>query len=51
MRASGLPTTGEPGDSDEFALPEDGRHCPTCRSDISQQYPTLRQVNFGPRGR
>ncbi|MGW1505529.1 hypothetical protein ACWCQW_44885 [Streptomyces mirabilis] len=36
---------------ERFALPEDGRHCPSCRTDLRQQYPTLRQAVFGRRSR
>ncbi|KPI09991.1 hypothetical protein OK006_11236 [Actinobacteria bacterium OK006] len=47
----GLPITGEPGYDLEFAPPEDGRHCPSCRTDLRQQHPTLRQAVFGRRPR
>ncbi|QDN94768.1 hypothetical protein FNV65_54730 [Streptomyces sp. S1A1-8] len=45
------PITGPPGYDLEFAPPEDGRHCPSCRTDLHQQYPTLRQAVFGRRPR
>ncbi|MEU1448615.1 hypothetical protein [Streptomyces mirabilis] len=47
------PITGPLGYDLEFAPPEDGRHCPSCRTDLRQQYPTLRQAVFGrrPRGK
>ncbi|MCX4920297.1 replication-relaxation family protein [Streptomyces sp. NBC_00687] len=49
----GRPITGGPcrQDDAEFAPPEGGRHCPTCRSDIRSAYPTLRQALFGNRQR
>ncbi|MEU1441611.1 replication-relaxation family protein [Streptomyces mirabilis] len=47
----GLPITGPPGEDAEFAPPEDGRHCPSCRTDLHQQYPTLRETLFGRRSR
>ncbi|MEU1564071.1 replication-relaxation family protein [Streptomyces mirabilis] len=47
----GLPITGELGYDLEFVPPEDGRHCPSCRTDLRQQYPTLRQAVFGRRPR
>ncbi|MFF2520279.1 hypothetical protein [Streptomyces sp. NPDC058086] len=47
----GRPITGPFGYDLEFAPPEDGRHCPECRTDISQRYPTLRQGVFGRRRR
>ncbi|MFD9586170.1 hypothetical protein ACFWBM_15905 [Streptomyces sp. NPDC059980] len=45
----GRPITGGQyrQDNAEFTLPEDGRHCPTCRSDLRSTYPTLRQALFG----
>ncbi|MFF1519889.1 hypothetical protein [Streptomyces sp. NPDC058305] len=47
----GRPVTGPVGEDDtEFAPPEDGRHCSTCRSDM-RQYPTLRSTLFGRRPR
>ncbi|MGW6491620.1 replication-relaxation family protein [Streptomyces sp. NPDC055056] len=48
----GLPITGPAGEADPFAPPEDGRHCPTCRTDLRQTQ-TLRGALFGrrPRGR
>ncbi|MFD9659782.1 replication-relaxation family protein [Streptomyces mirabilis] len=45
------PITGPLGYGPEFAPPEDGRHCPSCRTDLHQQYPTLRQAVFGRRSR
>ncbi|QDO45777.1 hypothetical protein FNV62_54560 [Streptomyces sp. RLB3-17] len=45
------PVTGPLGYDLEFAPPEDGRHCPSCRTDLRQQYPTLRQAVFGRRPR
>ncbi|MET7780426.1 replication-relaxation family protein [Streptomyces mirabilis] len=47
------PITGPLGYDLEFAPPQDGRHCPSCRTDLRQQYPTLRQAVFGrrPRGK
>jgi hypothetical protein len=45
------PITGPLGYDLEFAPPEDGRHCPSCRTDLRQQYPTLRQAVFGRRSR
>ncbi|MFE5088249.1 hypothetical protein [Streptomyces mirabilis] len=45
------PVTGPLGYDLEFAPPEDGRHCPACRTDLRQQYPTLRQAVFGRRSR
>ncbi|MEV4449776.1 hypothetical protein [Streptomyces mirabilis] len=47
----GGPITGPLGYDPEFAPPEDGRHCPSCRTDLRQQYPTLRQAVFGRRRR
>jgi hypothetical protein len=44
------PITGPLGHDLEFAPPEDGRHCPTCRTDL-RQYPTLRETLFGRRQR
>ncbi|MFD8218376.1 hypothetical protein ACFV2U_32900 [Streptomyces sp. NPDC059697] len=41
---------GPPDEDAEFAPPEDGRHCPTCRTDL-RQYPTLRETRFGRRQR
>ncbi|MFD6921864.1 replication-relaxation family protein [Streptomyces sp. NPDC059944] len=48
----GLPITGLAGEDDPFAPPQDGRHCPTCRTDLRQTL-TLRGALFGrrPRGR
>ncbi|WP_327393907.1 hypothetical protein [Streptomyces phaeochromogenes] len=43
----GLPITGQPGTLYDNAPPEDGRHCPTCRTDLQQQPMTLRQALFG----
>ncbi|MCR3732343.1 hypothetical protein FHS35_009261 [Streptomyces umbrinus] len=43
----GLPITGQPGILYDDAPPEDGRHCPTCRTDPQQQPMTLRQAVFG----
>ncbi|MFE9813155.1 replication-relaxation family protein [Streptomyces sp. NPDC005548] len=46
----GLPITGRMGEDDAgFAPPEDGRHCPTCRTDIRRQPQTLRRALFGRR--
>ncbi|WP_306944321.1 hypothetical protein [Streptomyces phaeochromogenes] len=45
----GLPVTGQPGIRYDDAPPEDGRHCPTCRTDLQQQPTTLRQALFGRR--
>ncbi|MER6377357.1 hypothetical protein ABT255_56005 [Streptomyces mirabilis] len=45
------PITGPLGYDLEFAPPEDGRHCPSCRTDLRQQPPTLRQAVFGRRPR
>ncbi|MFG2351828.1 replication-relaxation family protein [Streptomyces phaeochromogenes] len=45
----GLPITGQQGLRYDDAPPEDGRHCPTCRTDIRQQPMTLRQALFGKR--
>ncbi|WP_051901040.1 replication-relaxation family protein [Streptomyces aureus] len=44
----GEPLTGRGEDAP--AGSEDGRHCPSCRSDV-YQYPTLRQALFGRRPR
>ncbi|MCX4561763.1 replication-relaxation family protein [Streptomyces phaeochromogenes] len=43
----GLPITGQQGLRYDDAPPEDGRHCPTCRTDLQQQPMTLRQALFG----
>ncbi|MGX1916152.1 hypothetical protein ACWIID_46405 [Streptomyces phaeochromogenes] len=43
----GLPITGQQGHCYDDAPLEDGRHCPTCRTDIQQQPMTLRQALFG----
>ncbi|MER5907471.1 hypothetical protein ABT150_46755 [Streptomyces mirabilis] len=45
------PITGPLGYDLEFAPPEDGRRCSSCRTDLLQQYPTLRQAVFGRRSR
>ncbi|MFJ8026046.1 hypothetical protein [Streptomyces sp. NPDC096311] len=45
-RCGGL-ITGLLGYDLVVAPPEDGRHCPHCRADLRQQYPTLRQAVFG----
>ncbi|MFE4627443.1 hypothetical protein [Streptomyces mirabilis] len=45
------PITGPLGYDLEFAPAEDGRHCPSCRTDLRQQHPTLRQAVFGRRSR
>ncbi|MGW6485681.1 replication-relaxation family protein [Streptomyces sp. NPDC055056] len=38
-------------DDAEFAPPDDGRHCPTCRRDARSAYPTLRSTLLGRRQR
>ncbi|WP_406486150.1 replication-relaxation family protein [Streptomyces phaeochromogenes] len=43
----GLPITGQQGHLYDNAPPQDGRHCPTCRTDLQQQPMTLRQALFG----
>ncbi|MGI3198659.1 hypothetical protein ACRJ4W_08700 [Streptomyces sp. GLT-R25] len=43
----GLPITGQPDILYDNAPPEDGRHCPICRTDLQQQPMTLRQALFG----
>jgi hypothetical protein len=45
------PITGPLGHDPDFVPSEDGRHCPSCRTDLRQQYPTLRQAVFGRRSR
>ncbi|MFD9445867.1 replication-relaxation family protein [Streptomyces sp. NPDC060006] len=45
----GLPITGQEGYFYPDAPLEDGRHCPTCRTDLRQQPMTLRQALFGKR--
>ncbi len=45
----GGPLAGERGLHYEFAPPEDGRHCPRCRSDLRMIPTTLRQALFGRR--
>ncbi|MFJ8351491.1 replication-relaxation family protein [Streptomyces sp. NPDC094153] len=46
----GQPVTGPPGEYYGDAVPpEDGRHCPTCRTDLAQQPPGLLKALFGRR--
>ncbi|WP_327411386.1 replication-relaxation family protein (plasmid) [Streptomyces sp. NBC_01281] len=45
----GEPVTGQ-GEDDAYTPPEDGRHCPACRT-VMRDYPTLRSVLFGRRQR
>ncbi|MCX4231718.1 replication-relaxation family protein [Streptomyces ortus] len=45
----GLPVTGRPGYLYDDVPPEDGRHCPDCRTGLRQQPRTLRQSLFGKR--
>ncbi|WP_328665186.1 hypothetical protein [Streptomyces sp. NBC_00328] len=45
----GQPITGQPGHDHQSAPPGDGRSCPECRTDLSQQHPTLRQAIFSRR--
>ncbi|MCW8102671.1 replication-relaxation family protein [Streptomyces tauricus] len=44
----GQPLNEPPGANDAFT-PPDGRHCPSCRTDLRQQPMTLRQALFGKR--
>jgi hypothetical protein len=43
----GQPVTGAPGLRYEGAPPEDGRHCPDCRTDLARQPPGLLKALFG----
>ncbi|MGW7673797.1 hypothetical protein ACWGJX_43025 [Streptomyces sp. NPDC054775] len=43
----GLPVTGRPGILYDDPLPDDGCHCPECRTDLAQQPPGLFQALFG----
>ncbi|MFJ3825975.1 hypothetical protein [Streptomyces nodosus] len=46
----GQSVTGTPGEYYGDAVPsEDGRHCPTCRTDLAQQPPGLLKALFGRR--
>jgi len=45
----GQSVTGQPGQTDEFTPPEDGRHCPQRRTGIQMQPTTLRKALFGKR--
>lgn len=43
----GQPLTGAPGLSYEYAPPEDGQHCPDCRTDLARQPSGLLRAIFG----
>lgn len=43
----GQPITGAPGHGYPYAPPEDGRHCPDCRTDIARQPTGLFKALFG----
>ncbi|MEU8869439.1 hypothetical protein [Streptomyces umbrinus] len=47
----GLQITGQQGHRYDDAPPQDGRHCPTCRTDLRHQPMMLRQAIFGKRTR
>ncbi|MGW1044767.1 replication-relaxation family protein [Streptomyces sp. NPDC002547] len=45
----GLPVTGQPGILYDNAPPDDGRHCPECRTDLARQPPGLLKTLFSRR--